>query len=175
MDVYIHAVSVCVRNVFGFQLKLKRTCSGCSCRSVKCFDHHKKSRKSNGVELPSKCEASFRFQTCSAIVKREREDEHRCGEHICQVCKEYVLSDHLCYMQPEPPERPNEQLIFYDFETDFSSGEHIVNFAVAQYKDGSEFVFKGYSALDEFCKFLFSTEHKGLQPLRIMQKDLMRY
>ena len=64
-------------------------------------------------------------------------------------------------MQPEPPKKPNDKLIFYDFETEFSSGEHVVNFAVGQYSDGTEFVFKGYDALHEFCEFLFSTEHKG--------------
>ena len=77
------------------------------------------------------------------------------------VCKEYVLSDHLCYMQTELPKKTNNNLIFYDFETDFSSGEHVVNFAVAQYADGTEFVFEGYPALHEFCKFVFSTKHKG--------------
>ena len=64
-----------------------------------------------------------------------------------------MLSDHLCYMQPEPPKKPKDKLIFYDFETDFSSGKHVVNFAVGQYSDGTEFVFKGYNALHEFCEF----------------------
>jgi hypothetical protein len=141
----------------------KHTCPDCFkiCRSAKCFEHHKKSRKSKGADLPSKCEASFNCQTCSATVEWERQDEHRCGEHVCRICKEFVLSDHLCYMQNEPPKSPNDKLIFYDFETDFSSGEHIVNFAVCQYADGTEVVFKGYRALDEFCDFLFSLEHKG--------------
>ena len=66
---------------------------------------------------------------------------------VVNICKEYVLSDHLCCMQPEPPKKTNDKLIFYDFETDFSSGEHVVNFAVGQYSDGTEFVFKGYDAL----------------------------
>ena len=43
-----------------------------------------------------------------------------------------MLSGHLCYMQPEPPKKPNDLLILYDFETDFSSGEHVVNFAIAR-------------------------------------------
>ena len=64
-------------------------------------------------------------------------------------------------MQPEPPKTPCDNFIFYDFETDFSTGEHVVNFDIAQYVDGTEFVFKGYDALNEFCLFLFSMEHKG--------------
>ena len=76
----------------------KLNCSNCFkiCRSVACFEHHKKSRKSKGVDLPSKCELSFKCQTCSATVERKRQDDHRCGEHVCHVCKQYVLSDHLC-------------------------------------------------------------------------------
>ncbi|XP_028413630.1 uncharacterized protein LOC114536480 [Dendronephthya gigantea] len=141
----------------------KRTCLDCFkiCRSFKCFEHHKKTRRLNGVNLPSKCETSFKCRTCFSTVQRKRQNEHRCGERVCHICNEFVLSDHLCYMQKESPKEPNENLIFYDFETDFSSGEHIVNFAVAQYFDGSEIIFKGYSALNEFCEFLFSMKHKG--------------
>jgi hypothetical protein len=62
-------------------------------------------------------------------------------------------------MQPDPPKKPNDRLIFYNFETDFSFGEHVVNFAVAQYVDGTEFVFKGYDALDKICLFLFDRTH----------------
>ena len=133
----------------------KRTCPEClkTCCSTKCFEHHKKSRKSKGVRLPSKCETSFKCQTCSADVERKQQDNHRCGERVCHICKEYVLSDHLCYMQPEPPKKPNDKLICYDFETDFFPGQHVVNFAVGQYSDGTKFVFKGYNALHEFCAF----------------------
>ena len=65
----------------------KRTCPDCFkiCRSAQCFEHHKKSRKSKGVDLPSKCETSFKCQTCSVTVERKRQDEHRCGEHVCHV------------------------------------------------------------------------------------------
>ena len=38
-------------------------------------------------------------------------------------------------MQLEEPKKPNDKLLFYEFETDQSSGEHIVNFAVMQYED----------------------------------------
>ena len=76
-------------------------------------------------------------------------------------------------MQTEPPKKKtNNNLIFYDF----SSGEHVVNFAVAQYADGTEFVFEGYHALYEFCKFVFSTKHKGYCLIaHITPRDLMRF
>ena len=88
---------------------------------------------SRGVDLPSKCDKSFRCQTCLVIVDRERQNVHRCGEYVCHVCKENVLSDHLCYMQTEQPKTLNNKLIFYDFETDFSSREHVANYVVANY------------------------------------------
>ena len=44
---------------------------------------------------------------------------------MCVIFVEYVLSDHLCYMQHEPTKTPCDKFIFYDFETDFSIGEHI--------------------------------------------------
>ena len=43
-------------------------------------------------------------------------------------------------MQSDSPKEPNDKLLFYDLETEFSTGEHVVNFAVAQYADGTEFV-----------------------------------
>ena len=158
--VTIHATLACTKNVL--ISSEKRTCSECFkfCRSIKCFDHHKKSHRSKGVDLPSKCD-TFRCQLCLAVVDRKRQDKHICGEHVCHICKEYVLSDHLCHMQPEPPKRPCDKFIFYDFST----GEHVVNFAIAQYADGTEFVFKGYDALNEFCLFLFSMEHKGFSAI----------
>ena len=64
-------------------------------------------------------------------------------------------------MQTEEPKKHNDKLLFYDFETDQSTGEHVVNFAVAHYADGTEFVFEGYDSLDQFCQFLLSEEHKG--------------
>ncbi|GFT14925.1 uncharacterized protein TNCV_3483701 [Trichonephila clavipes] len=69
--------------------------------------------------------------------------------------KPYVLpSERSC-------EEVQRKLIFFDFETDPTTGEHVVNFAVAQYLDGTEFVCEGYDAIDKFCKYLFSPQHKG--------------
>ncbi|GFW89504.1 uncharacterized protein TNCV_1514551 [Trichonephila clavipes] len=79
----------------------------------------------------------------------------------CPSCKKTVSESHMCYLQKEPAKKCNEKLIFFDFETDQTTGEHVVNFAVAQYLDGTEFVCEGYDAIDKFCKYLFSPQHKG--------------
>lgn len=60
-----------------------------------------------------------------------------------------------------PPKKASENLIFFDFETDQSTGEHVVNFAVAQDLKGEEKIFRGYNACDEFCEWLFTPIHKG--------------
>jgi hypothetical protein len=72
-----------------------------------------------------------------------------------------VAAEHRCHLPAVSPKTPCEKLIFFDFETDQSSGEHVVNFAVAQYADGAEKIFKGYTACEDFCAWLFSPMHKG--------------
>ncbi|GIX70317.1 DNA-directed DNA polymerase [Caerostris darwini] len=101
---------------------------------------------------------------CCKVIRRNecRQELHRCGTTKCPSCNPYVIAtEHFCYLKKISPKRPNERLIFFDFETDQSSGEHIVNFALAQYADGTEKMFNGYSACENFCAWLFTLEHKG--------------
>ena len=79
------------------------------CRSLKCFNAHKKTRKSKGIELPSRCETSFKCHECQSVVERTRQDEHRCDEFKCDICKTFVLPGHLCFMQLEEPKKPNDK------------------------------------------------------------------
>lgn len=79
-------------------------------------------------------------------------------------------------MQKEDPKKSNsDKFLFYHFETDQSSNEHIVNFAVMQYGDEKEFVFEDYDSLDRFCKFLLSSEHKVSRPLLIILRVWFRF
>lgn len=70
---------------------------------------------------------------------------------------------------------PSDKLIFFDFETDQSSGTHEVNFAVAQYVDGREEIFKGYTACGDFCKWLFTPRHKGFTAIAHNMKGLVSF
>lgn len=54
------------------------------------------------------------------------------------------------YLRQVEAKLPCDQLIFFDFQTDQSLGEHFVNFTVAQYINGEEKVFKGYSVCSDF-------------------------
>ncbi|XP_042906674.2 uncharacterized protein [Parasteatoda tepidariorum] len=87
---------------------------------------------------------------------------HQCYSSKCPSCQKFVIAaSHRCHLKKIEPKKPSEKLIFFDFETDQSTGQHIVNLAVAQKEDGSEYVFPGYNACNDFCTWLFSEEHKG--------------
>ncbi|GFS72305.1 DNA_pol_B_2 domain-containing protein [Trichonephila clavipes] len=98
---------------------------------------------------------------CKVILRKVDVRKHRCEEKRCPSCKKTVAESHMRYLQKESAKKCNEKLIFFDFETDQTTGEHVVNFAVAQYLDGTKFVCEGYDAIDKFCKYLFSPQHKG--------------
>ena len=68
------------------------------CRSLKCVDAHMKTCKSKGLELPSRCVTSFKCRKCQSVVERTRQDEHRCEEFKCDICKTFVLPGHLSFM-----------------------------------------------------------------------------
>ncbi|GBM91541.1 hypothetical protein AVEN_83468-1 [Araneus ventricosus] len=72
-----------------------------------------------------------------------------------------ISGDHRCYLRNIQAKTRNDKLVFFDFEKEQSSNEHVVNFRVAKYLVSTEFVVDGYTALDELCRFLFSPKHKG--------------
>ncbi|GFR09692.1 uncharacterized protein TNCT_492551 [Trichonephila clavata] len=119
-----------------------------------CFKAHKE----NGL-----CDKLYQCRKCCKVNLRKDcpKSQHQCGEKRCPSCKKVVAENHMCYLQKESAKKSNEKLIFFDFETDLSTGEHIVNCVASQYLDGTEFVCEGYDAIDKFCKYLFSPQHKG--------------
>lgn len=114
---------------------------------------------------------------CKVILRRVcPRESHRCDTVKCPSCSSFVnFAEHRCYLRKVPPKNPSEKLIFFDFETDQSSGEHVVNFAVAQYLDGEEKVFSGYSACGDFCSWLFSPQHKGYTAIAHNMKGLVLF
>lgn len=74
------------------------------------------------------------------------------------------MSTHRCFLKRSKPVPSNEKLIFFDFETTQTTGEHIVNYAVAQYTDGRTFTFEADESDDacsKFCTFLLTAVHKS--------------
>ncbi|GIY74576.1 DNA-directed DNA polymerase [Caerostris darwini] len=118
----------------------------------------------HGKKEKSLCDKIYRCRICCKVIRRNecRQELHRGLTTKCPSCNQYVIAtEHFCYLKKISPKRPNERLISFDFETDQSSGEHIANFALAQYADGTEKMFNGYSACENFCAWLFTREHKG--------------
>lgn len=106
----------------------------------------------------------YQCRICCKIIRRTEcpPELHRCGTTKCPSCKKYVIAaEHQCFLRVIPSHEPSDKLIYFDFETDQSSGEHIVNLAVAQYVDGNENIFRGYKACDDFYSWLFTATHKG--------------
>lgn len=138
-------------------------CHDCDrlCQSRDCFDFHK---SISGKKKISLCDEIYQCRDCSKVIKRRKRpmDLHRCGEVFCKSCKTYVYSEeHRCFLSIIKAKTPSTNLLFFDFETDQSSGEHVVNFAVCQYMDSREVVFSGYDALEQFCAFLITPIHKN--------------
>jgi hypothetical protein len=146
-------------------------------RSQECFDRHKQSvGKSKSI-----CSDLVKCPDCNTVVKRSKKkpDKHHCGMTKCPICKEYTRSgDHHCYMQPvkkrntdvsddESDDEAEEdvakdgynQLLFFDFECHQENGNHEPNLCVIQNEAGEEWSFQGDNTRNEFCEWLFTTEH----------------
>lgn len=106
----------------------------------------------------------YQCRACCKVIKRRDcpMEMHKCDHVKCPSCARMVkLSTHRCFLMKISPKKSSEKLIFFDFETDMSSGEHEVNFALAQYANGDEQIFKGYEACNDFCSWLFTAKHKN--------------
>ena len=100
---------------------------------------------------------------CSRVIRRRNgpRGAHRCETVRCPSCCLFVNPmEHRCFLLKIEPKKPSEKIIYFDFETDQELGEHVVNFAVAQYFEGGEEVFSSYSVCEDFCGWLFREKHK---------------
>ena len=112
-------------------------CPDCNrtCRSKKCFDHHKKETP----EMKSLCFRKYKCLQCNTVLlERKRSRKHHiCTETFCQNCQQWFANldegkTHFCHMRALEAEEPVERFIFYDFESTQESGQHIPNLVIAQ-------------------------------------------
>jgi hypothetical protein len=119
----------------------------------------RRSRKRNA-------DGSFSFQTDSQC-----KEEHVCKK-TCFVCKKEIEIGqfHKCFIEKRPFKEPSDKLIFLDFETDQTSGEHIPVYCHLKYFDESqqEWVDKIFglnkenpNIKNEVGKFIFQVKFKG--------------
>lgn len=166
----------------------KETCKDCNTlfRSAECKKRH----------ALLACARNWTCQKCKRKVPRmkinlngesrkmndaEMLDAHRCSDYHCTECDKLVEENHLCFIKRKELKPPNCRLLFFDFETDQSSGEHVINFVHGtafipkkgaqssntdlsdheKWKgDWEEFSFKGYDALQEFMSMLMSKDKR---------------
>ncbi|KAK3743586.1 hypothetical protein QZH41_010229, partial [Actinostola sp. cb2023] len=135
----------------------------------------------------SVCQRYRRCVDCQKVVDLYKKQyrgvrditSHRCGEQQCYHCRQWVLSDHLCHVQPlvtdENDGNAMDRFIFFDIETMPLEAVHRVNLVVAMKvctlcagwanQDGwcerceeHQVVF---STIDAFCTWLFRPEHQN--------------
>ena len=61
--------------------------------------------------------------------------------------------------EEEEPMSSYDQLLFFDFECRQENGNHEPNLCVIQNEAGDEWTFQGDNTRNEFCEWLFTTEH----------------
>ena len=169
------------------------TCQHCHGKfhSKNCFDNHLKSIGN----AKSMCERMGRCKTCSCWIPLKYMNRHQCtsNEVKCRYCKEMKPWDHKCFVQkvndnididmetedvdPTDSEPMTIPYIFFDFECQQETGEHIPNFCVAHRAcayciglpidipctlcDQRQHVFSGPTTLKDFLDWLFECKrHK---------------
>ena len=94
---------------------------------------------------------------------------HKCGK-ICQICNETVDAIfHKCFLKKTAFKEPSDLLLFFDYETDQSSGVHIPIYWHATWYDPSSdswlekhFWIKDHPVInDEVGKFLFAPQFRN--------------
>ena len=116
-------------------------CESCNkkCRSLKCYEEHKKIKKitrgsKKGEYNVSLCDQFWECPLCGITIQKcyRSPTQHECGEMKCPSCNEYFLDEnHLCYMRAGYNEKDVCKFIFYDFECYVKDDIHIPNYVVA--------------------------------------------
>ncbi|KAK3704771.1 hypothetical protein QZH41_009498 [Actinostola sp. cb2023] len=159
-------------------------------KSDVCYSNHIRvttHRVQGRQEQWSVCQRYRRCVDCQKVVDLYKKQyrgvrditSHRCGEQQCYHCRQWVLSDHLCHVQPlvtdENDGNAMDRFIFFDIETMPLEAVHRVNLVVAMKvctlcagwanQDGwcerceeHQVVF---STIDAFCTWLFRPEHQN--------------
>ena len=184
----------CGRNIY---------CTDCkrTFRSPACFDNHKLIKPNQKKSI---CQLVYNCVQCGIRIIGNKKNHVCPGQRKCKFCKEIVGPGHQCYIQKyigktqpnssseeedeedeEEEQKSEEQkspkFIFYDFESSQETGEHKVNFCVAQracdycmdlpsdeycpacspLPGGREMIFEGEDTLSNFCGWVLGDDNKG--------------
>ncbi|XP_053378482.1 uncharacterized protein LOC128548112 [Mercenaria mercenaria] len=76
-----------------------KICNVCNRKFINetCFKLHKKLSRSK----QSTCKQYRKCEKCKVTINLKRHSRtHRCGEKYCQLCKDFFMPDHRCYLKP---------------------------------------------------------------------------
>lgn len=129
-----------------------------------CFEAHRQPYNPAGK---SSCESWKKcgIQGCPGFkpwMYSDWKSEHHCTDKQCSNCGKVRSASHSCSLKTTALRRPNDKLIFFDFEAEQSTGIHNVTHVVAQYTDGMTFSWEPDATgnftpvIDNFCEWLFA-------------------
>ena len=134
-------------------------------KSQSCYDRHKNEPINGGGRTV--CQAVRECQECgkSMDIRHMRPGGHICGRK-CRTCGLVLTqedTDHKCYIQPLEQEEDSSynHLLFFDFEATQEHGIHCPNLCVVHDEEKEVALFQGKDTVRDFCKWLFTPQHKG--------------
>ena len=134
-------------------------------KSQQCYHRHKTEPINGGGRTV--CQAIGQCEKCgkSMDVAKIRDRGHICGRK-CRTCGVVVTredTDHKCYIQPLEQEEDSSynHLLFFDFEATQEHGIHCPNLCVVHDEEKEVALFQGKDTAKDFCKWLFTPQHKG--------------
>ena len=143
----------------------RKTCDDCdrTFKNQACYDHHKQPVNGGGRSV---CQIIRKCPGCDIYMDiRKHKNGHICGKKCktCNVVYKPKETEHLCYMQQlEPAEESSyNHLLFFDFESTQEHGDHRPNLCVVHDEVGEVRLFEGKDTAEQFCKWLFTDEHKN--------------
>ena len=130
-------------------------------KSKLCYDRHKEPvGKGKSV-----CQGIKKCEKCgkSMNVRNLGSKKHVCGRK-CTTCGVILneKDEHKCYIQKSEQSEESQcnELLFFDFECTQEDGIHKPNLCIIHNEAGDEWLFQGKNTNVDFCKWLFTEEHK---------------
>ncbi|XP_065213964.1 uncharacterized protein LOC135841092 [Planococcus citri] len=148
-------------------------CKDCNryCMNEQCLNQHKS----------FVCKTWYKCKTCNELERHDNAENHKCGYAKCRNCKQIVeKATHKCYMTMtsakggkceggcqncDPTSKIKnkkctytEKYIFFDYEAQQETGQHIPNLIIAHDFSGNVYSF---NTNDDFCAWLISRKHKN--------------
>ena len=134
-------------------------------KSQSCYDRHKTEPINGGGRTV--CQVIRVCEKCgkSMDVSKIRDGGHICGRK-CRTCGVVITredTDHKCYIQPveQGEDSSYNHMLFFDFEATQEHATHRPNLCVVHDEEKEVALFQGKDTVKDFCKWLFTPQHKG--------------